>query len=149
MPIERGRPVAAPAPTRIIQRDGLVSFERAVERFSESHTSPKNGRPYSRTSRANIRGNLLGAPLRMFREQHGVTYIDEWTARVPSAVYGPARSDQAPCVSERPIWWGPPRVQVAALAATAHGSKLHAVVGKNGVTLIGRPCGPDCWPAPS
>jgi len=83
-PIERGRPAAAPTPTRIrtIQRDGRINFERAVERFSENHTSPKNGRPYSRTSRANIRGNLLGGPLRMFREQHEVTYIDEWTDTV-------------------------------------------------------------------
>ncbi len=75
--MERGR---TPAAGRTASpRDGRISFERGVERFAENHLSPKNGRPYSQTSRDNIRGNLLGGPLRLFREQAEIRYMDEWT----------------------------------------------------------------------
>ena len=74
-PLPRGRV----RPPSSIPRSGRVTFERAVERFAENHVSAKNGRPYSRTSRENIRGNLLGGPLRMFRERAAVEFIDQWT----------------------------------------------------------------------
>ncbi len=75
-PIQRGK--QAP-PTPRIARDGRITFERAVERYVENHLSPKTGRPYSRTSKANVRGNLLGGPLRAFRERSGITHADQWS----------------------------------------------------------------------
>jgi hypothetical protein len=74
-PIQRGRGPTATA----VQRGGRLTFERAVERFAENHISQKNGRPYSRTSRNNIRGNLLGGPLRLFRQRAEIVYIEDWT----------------------------------------------------------------------
>ncbi|MFN2582343.1 MAG: tyrosine-type recombinase/integrase [Candidatus Dormibacteria bacterium] len=55
-----------------------VSFERAVERFIEHYISPKTTRPFSVTSKRNVRDNLLGSPLNAFRAKHGITAIDEW-----------------------------------------------------------------------
>lgn len=55
-----------------------VTFERAVELFAEQYVSPKSGRPFSRTSKKNVRDNLLGGPLTAFRKQHGVDTVDAW-----------------------------------------------------------------------
>ena len=77
-PIRRGpwAPRERPLPTQ----DGRVTFERAVERFIESHLSPKTGRPYGTTTKQNIRANLLGGRLTNWRLANGIRAADEWTA---------------------------------------------------------------------
>ena len=60
--------------------DGKLSFERAVEAFIEGHVSAKTGRPYSETSKRNIRDNLLGGRLTSWREDQGIRSAADWTA---------------------------------------------------------------------
>jgi integrase len=67
-------PGRTPAPVG----EGPLSFERAVERFAESHVSRKTGRLFSSTSRQNIRNNLLGGPLTAFRRERSVETVAAW-----------------------------------------------------------------------
>ena len=76
-PLERGK--KRPKKPRNDRAGGRVTFERAVEVFIEGWVSPKTGQPYSRTSKKNVRGNLISSPCRSFREEHGVEYIDDWS----------------------------------------------------------------------
>lgn len=69
------RPPAARLPSG---PEGALSFERAVDRFAENHLSRKTGRPFSTTSKQNVRGNLLGAPLTHFRRERGITSVADW-----------------------------------------------------------------------
>ena len=76
-PLQPNRRPVAPATTHA--PGDRVSFERAVERFAEYHVSRKTGRPFSRTSKQNVRDNLLGGPLTAFRREHGIETVDAWT----------------------------------------------------------------------
>ena len=49
-----------------------------MERFAEGHVSRKTGRPFSSTSRENIRHNLLGTPLTSFRKERGIMAAAAW-----------------------------------------------------------------------
>lgn len=75
-PLEPNRrpPGRTPAPVG----EGPLSFERGVERFAEGHVSRKTGRPFSPTSRQNIRDNLLGGPLTAFRRERGIEGVAAW-----------------------------------------------------------------------
>lgn len=55
------------------------SFERAVDRFIEHYVSPKTGRPFSATSKRNVRDNLLGGPLTAYRAAHDIVAIEQWS----------------------------------------------------------------------
>ena len=70
----RRPPSRTPAP----DGEGPLSFERAVERFAEGHVSRRTGRPFSSTSRQNIRDNLLGTPLTAFRQERGIEAVAAW-----------------------------------------------------------------------
>ena len=67
-------PSRSPAPSG----GGPLSFEWAVGRFAEGHVSRKTGRPFSSTSRRNIRDNLLGGPLTGFRRERGIESVAAW-----------------------------------------------------------------------
>ena len=70
----RRPPGRRPAPAS----EGPLSFERAVERFAEGHVSRKTGKPFSSTSRENIRHNLLGTPLTSFRKERRIMAVAAW-----------------------------------------------------------------------
>ena len=68
-----------PGPTSSAVGEGPLSFEQAVARFAEGHVSRKTRRPYSSTSRQNIRDNLLGTPLTGFRQERGIETVAAWS----------------------------------------------------------------------
>ena len=68
-----------PAGTRKERKPEPTSFERAVERFIEHYVSRKTGRPFSPTSKRNVRDNLLGGPLAEYREAHDIVAVEQWS----------------------------------------------------------------------
>lgn len=68
-----------PAGSSKERKPELSSFERAVERFIEHYVSPKTGRPFSATSKRNVRDNLLGGPLNAYRSAHNIVAIEQWS----------------------------------------------------------------------
>ena len=69
------RPSGAPKQ----RRHEPTSFERAVERFIEQYVSRKTGRPFSATSKRNVRDNLLGGPMNAYRKDHDIVAIEQWS----------------------------------------------------------------------
>lgn len=68
-----------PAGTPKQRKPEPTSFERAVERFIENYVSRKTGRPFSATSKRNVRDNLLGGPLNAYRAAHDIVAIEQWS----------------------------------------------------------------------
>lgn len=68
-----------PAGTAKQRKHEPTSFERAVERFMEHYVSRKTGRPFSATSKRNVRDNLLGGPLTAYRTAHDIVSIEQWS----------------------------------------------------------------------
>jgi integrase len=72
-----GRPPTKEPPAGVVKDP--TSFERAVERFAEQYVSRKTGRPFSPTSKRNVRDNLLGGPLTAYRDSHAIALVDDWS----------------------------------------------------------------------